>query len=59
MLALKVPMKSREEHHDTDAYECCADGLSETAHVQTPVVGGRGGGEGGVEAEELGYCYTD
>jgi len=63
MLALEIAMEAYEQHDDGDAEESGAEGFADFA--QAEAVGRVGGsvalalGDGGVEAEELGYGYAD
>jgi len=65
MLTLKVSMKAEEKDQNADAQERCAEGLAHLSQVAVDhgLVGlgvcGRGRVDRGVEAEELGYCYSD
>lgn len=62
MLSFEVAVETDEEDDDGDGYEGCAEGLADVAEA---CFGGRvgggwwGRGDGGVKAEELGYCYAD
>lgn len=68
MLRLKVPMEPNEQDQDGDGDEGCAEGFAYVAEARGGVGGEddvRGGegrvlvGDGGVEAEELGYGDAD